>query len=650
MTEQLIACDCGGDCADIPQLHENDSFIKVIGLLIIKNNRFKYIIYATILAFISIILTLIQFDEIVINLLWISSAIMGLVIPFRSAIKSARKKNLTINTLLVVATVSAVLLQLYEEAVLLVIIFSMGEIIEGVLVNITERELDIFKTLVPANTTIINDEGMSLPIKSDSIIKGQRILVRTGEIIPIDGVVVDGLIELQNSHITGEAEIVTVQKNDAVFAGGIIISGSSTIIATADAGENQVDFIVKSVEEALKQKSTAEKFSQRFAKRYTPFTFVLALLVAIVMPLLTDMNFQLWIVRALVILVVSCACGLALSVPITMVAAISSAAKRGILIRGGDAIEQLSKIKTVVFDKTGTLTTGELEVIDIKLFNGENIDSEIFTLVSRSNHPVSRSIKHYLEQRGVVNGKEIISFDEIAGSGLIAKFSNFKLSLIKDSEKQYQNDIISVYGTPKTYSLLIIDEVIKGYIVLNDKIRENARETVEILKQQEIHVVMLSGDNYDVCKDVADQLDIDFHAEVKPLEKVEKIKEIQEKYGYTAMVGDGINDAAAFATSDVSFAMGQTGTQIASEVADVVLIRDNIEDISHTIIHGKYAFRIAKMNVLLALSTIFVLLSLAFIGVLTLVTGIFANEVTALLIITNGLRLLKFRDNYSTTL
>lgn len=376
----------------------------------------------------------------------------------------------------------------------------------------------------------------------------------------------------------------------------------------------------------------------------------LVIFTAIAMPLILSEPSNEWVIRALVILVVSCACGLALSVPITTVSAISSAARRGILIRGGVTIEKLSGIKAVIFDKTGTITEGKPSVIDIELFEEEEILHQLLSKTRRSGHLISQSVSIYLENQGVVAGdRSLIEFEEKAGMGIYASFGEHRYEMVKDVDYQYKDEIIGKYKSAKTYSLIKRDDKVIGYVILEDRIREEAKKVVEILHKQGIHVIMVSGDQQEVCEDVVGKIKIDdFKAEVLPLQKVEELKKIKKKFGTVMMIGDGINDTPAYAHANVSIAMGYSGAQVASEIADIVLLKDNIEDIPDILDHGTRAYKIARTNLVLAVLTVLALLLLAFLGVLDLISGIFANELTALLIIANGLRLLNFKNTNIT--
>lgn len=645
-SEPRIACNCGGECGEVNSAHiDTDKYFRSLLSLILKNSRFKYVIISFIIALVGLIILLVYGDYDYLKFFWIAASLISLVLPAKSAIKNLKKRTLTINTLLVVATISALLLELHEEAVILVIIFSLGEIVEGVMVSMTDRELDMLKSLVPSESHLLNEDGSIKVIETANIKQGNRLIIKTGELVPVDAIVKDGKIDIDKSHLTGESRSETVEIGEMVYAGTKVITGSCTILASVDSGNNQVDFIVRSVDDALKQKSSAEFFSQKFAKIYTPSTFLLALFTALAIPLILSESSTEWVIRALVILVVSCACGLALSVPITMVSAISSAARRGILIRGGVTIEKLSGIKAVIFDKTGTITEGKPSVIDLILLEEEELLPQLLIMSKRSNHPISQSISTYLEKQGVVTSDySIKEFKETAGMGIYASIGEYKYEMVKDIEYQFRDEIISKYNTAKTYSLIKRDDKVIGYVILEDKVREEAKEVVNILQKQGIYVVMVSGDQQEVCEDVVGKIKInDFKAEVLPLEKVMELRKIKQRYGKVMMIGDGINDTPAFAHADVSIAMGYSGAQVASEVADIVLLKDNIEDIPDILGHGTRAYKIARINLVLAVLTVLALLFLAFLGVLDLISGIFANELTALLIIANGLRLLKFK-------
>ncbi len=564
-------------------------------------------------------------------------------------IKSLKKGKLTINTLLTVATLSALWLALYVEAVILVVIFSLGEILESLLVKIVESDLEGLKSFVPKTATVIDQYEKFRVIEVNSIQKGQNLLLRTGDIVPVDSIVVENVLEIQKTHLTGESRIVTILPGEEIYAGSIVIQGSSKIKSIVNGNDSQVHHIVKSVEEALKRKSSAERFGEKFGKYYTPFVFILAAVIAFIVPPLLSQPHSEWVMRALVILVVSCACGLAVSVPVTMISAVASASKNGILIRGGASIEKIGKINAIVFDKTGTLTIGKPRVKEIEIFSKneeKTLLQLVFALVFRSNHPISKSIVDYLGINSSASSNDVYEFKEIAGIGLKGRIQENLIELIRDLELKFDEYITKKYGEASSYSLIRFNKTDKGVVIFEDSIRPEAKKTIKELKRKGMHISMLTGDNFSAAKEVAENLEIDdFEAQVYPSEKVDRLNALKKKYGYVAMVGDGINDAPALAEADVSFAMGHSGSEITSNISDIVLMEDNLEKILLSISHGTYAYKIAKMNILFSLITVFGLLVLAGLGILDLISGIIANEVTALLIIANGLRLLKFNTN-----
>ncbi|MHA2172222.1 MAG: heavy metal translocating P-type ATPase [Candidatus Kariarchaeaceae archaeon] len=648
-SQSIIQCNCGDDgCVGITITSSNQQFSwNVLFRNLMSNDRFQFLLISMGIALIGLIIDLtVDFDQL--YLIWWLAALVGLVIPLKLSIRSLKKGNLTINTLLTIATISALLLQLYEEAVLLVIIFSMGEILESVLVKVMEGGLEGLKSLVPTSATIVYTDDSMEVVAADTIEKGQTLLIRTGDIVPVDSRVIESTIEVEQAHLTGESDIVSILTGEIVFAGSSVVRGSSKVEAIVNSYDSQVHHIVKSVEEALQRKSGAERFSERFGRWYTPFVFALAIVIAFIIPLFTSQSYEDWILRALVILVVSCACGLAVSVPVTVVSSVSSAAKRGILIRGGASIEKMGKIRAIIFDKTGTLTIGKPTVKVIKLFSNYNenqVQAFLKTLVLRSHHPISKSISQYLDENDIRNSFKISNFEEIAGSGIIGTIDGHVIEVMRDVEQKYSQEVIAQHGTSVSYSVIRLDGEDVGYIILQDELRDEAYETVQELKQMDMHIVLLTGDNQAVAQDVAEKLGItEYYAQVLPSQKVEAMRSIKEKYGFVAMVGDGINDAPVLADADVGFAMGDSGAEIASDVADIVLMHDNLMKIPQTIVHGKRAFRIAEINIGLSLFTVFMLLLLAGLGILDLVSGIIANEATALLIIANGLRMMRFTD------
>ncbi|MHA2251461.1 MAG: heavy metal translocating P-type ATPase [Candidatus Kariarchaeaceae archaeon] len=650
--QSLLSCGCGSDecAASLSSSRNNHTFTWGQTFEYLKtNSRFRFLVMSFFIATFGVIINWIFEDPSWINYLWWSSALVGLVIPAKLAFKSLQKKILTINTLLTIATLSALLLGLYEEAVILVIVFSLGEVLESVLVKTMEGGIESLKTLVPSTARIVTENNQIEEVPVALVSVGQTLLLRTGDIIPIDSKILDSPIEIQKSHLTGESSIVNSLPGEIIYAGSVVVRGSAMVESIVDAGESQVHHIVKSVEESLKRKSGAERFSEKFGKYYTPTVFILAAFIALIVPYFSTLSPRVWLIRALVVLVVSCACGLALSVPVTMISAVASAAKHSVLIRGGASIEKIGRIRAIVFDKTGTLTTGLPQVKEIKIFDEveeRNLLTYMQLLVSRSNHPISKGIAQYLSTSSNGINHDIQHFEEIAGLGIKGIIEGNEMAIERDLDLKYSEQITNEFDSYSSYSVVRYNGKNVGLIIFADSIRKEAKQTIQKLKEKGIHVVMLTGDDEHVAKSVANELQIEnYEARILPSEKVNTLHRLKHKFGYVAMVGDGINDAPALAEADVSFAMGHSGTEIASDVSDIVLMEDNLTKIPQTIEHGIRAYRIARWNIILALFTVFGLLVLAGLGVLNLVSGIIANEATALLIITNGLRLMHFKED-----
>jgi len=442
---------------------------------------------------------------------------------------------------------------------------------------------------------------------------------------------------------------------DEVFAGTINQNGSLEVMVDRPASETMLSKIICSVEEAQANRTSYQRFSDSFAQYYTPAMFVLGALVATIPPIFFGADWHTFILRGLVVFVVSCSCGLALSVPVAVVAAMANAARNGTVFKGGIYLEAVDKVKVIAFDKTGTLTIGRPEVVDVKACEGIS-EKELLDLAgsieSKSGHPLAEAIVRKAKESDAITNRLIEDFRETSGLGVSAKMDG-KWYLVGSPRFLGESgvsisSVLEVVGDleneGKTVVLISSQERLLGLIAISDRVRPGAEEALQRLRQAKIRTVMLTGDNERSAKAIAFQAGVDeFHGQLLPTDKVDMIKKLKEKYGAVAMVGDGINDAPAMAASDVGIAMGAAGTDIAIEAGDVVLMSDDLSRLSYLRQLSSRTVATIRQNIWFSLINIAFMVGAALLGVLGLVSGLLLNEASAVLVILNALRLLRWK-------
>lgn len=577
----------------------------------------------------------------------------GVYYPARMGFAALRTFTLNIRLLMVVGAAGAVALGLWEEAALLVFVYSLGDVLEAYAVDRARGVIRALMALMPKEALVRRD-GSEVVLPTEEILIGDMVIVRPGEKIPTDGRVIAGASFVDQSPITGESIPAEKKTGDEVFAGTINQRGSLEVGVTKRASDTTLARIIHSVEEAQAKKSSYQRFGEKFGKYYTPAMFALGIGVAIIPPLFFGAEWSPFIYRGLVVFVVSCSCGLALSVPVSVVAAIGNAARHGVLFKGGAYLEVAEKLKAVAFDKTGTLTIGRPVVTDVIPCNNLS-DREVLELAgsieSRSEHPLADAIVRRAKEEGVVLLRELEGFESITGLGVEAEI-NGRHYLIGSrrlfSEKgtalsQQQNEEISRLEKEGKTVLLVGDEQsLLGIIAVADTLRSEAQETIRALRDLNIAVVMLTGDNEKTAEGIARKAGMnEYLAQLLPQDKVNAVKELKTKYGHIAMVGDGINDAPAMAVSDVGIAMGAAGTDVAMETGDVVLMSDDLSKIPYALRLSQRSINNIRQNTAASLAIVAFLVPAALFGWIGLLPGLILNEASALIVILNGLRLLR---------
>ena len=558
------------------------------------------------------------------------------------------------NFLMTIATLGAIAIHEIPEAVAVMLFFQIGEMFQGFAVGRSRRSIKALLEVRPDTANLIID-GVVREVDPEKVEVGDTIVIKPGEKVPLDGEILSGSSQVDTSALTGESVPRTVRKGETILAGVINQTGSLTVRVTKLFAESSIAKILDLVENASSKKAPTEKFITRFARYYTPVVVFLSLAVAILPPLLIpDQTSELWIYRALVLLVISCPCGLVISIPLGYFGGVGGAAKRGILVKGSTFLDALTDVKTVIFDKTGTLTEGVFQVTQIAPYNGYS-EKEVLTTAaiaeSQSNHPVARSIVEAYDN-GIaasditLTNSDVTDYEEIPGHGIRAKVRGMEVFAGNDRllhKANIPHDTCNVEGTVVH---LAIDGRYAGYILIADRIKSDAPEAIARLKKAGVtETVMLTGDNRVVARNVADKLGLDtYKAELLPEDKVDAIEQYllkSDKKSKVAFVGDGINDAPVIARADVGMAMGALGSDAAIETADVVLMDDAPSKVAEAIVIARKTHTIVWQNIILAMAVKALFILLGAIGLATLWEAVFADVGVALLAIFNASRVLK---------
>lgn len=519
-------------------------------------------------------------------------------------IKSLLKGKFNISFLITIAAIGAFLIGEGAEGASVIFLFFIAEYLEDYAGEKARSSIGALIKLTP-ETAVVKRAGKNIELHSHAVNIDEIVVVKPGDKIPLDGIVINGISSVNQAAITGESMPVTKKEGNMVFAGTLNEEGYLEIRVAKRSDETVLSKIIELVKESQQKKSKTEAFIDRFSNYYTPTVIGLAIIVAIIPPFIFGLNFDTWFYRALVLLVVSCPCALALSTPISIVSGITAGTNNGVLIKGGEYIEEMQKINTMVFDKTGTITEGKLEVTDVITLNNYS-ENEILqiagSLESKSKHPLAEAVIRYIEKSDM-DFKEVHTFESITGKGvkgIIDKkmFYIGKKSLFKNSSEFPDELIHKLENEGKTIVIVGNDEHIIGLIGLMDKIRPLSRNTIKGLKENNIQTVMLTGDNEGTAKAVSSKIGIDkCYAGLLPEDKVKIIDELLRNGEHVAMVGDGVNDAPALARSNVGIAMGTAGSDVAIETADIALMHDDISKVNYLISLSKKTMSVVKQNV-----------------------------------------------------
>ena len=555
------------------------------------------------------------------------------------------------NFLMTVATIGAFSISEYPEAVAVMLFYEIGETIQGYAVNKSRSSISSLMDIRADYANIIID-GKEKKVSPETVKVEDIILVKPGEKIPLDGIVVEGESFVDTSALTGESVPRKIVPNDEILSGGINTSGLLKVKVTKKFGESTVSRILEMVENAASKKADTEKFITKFAKVYTPIVVVLAILIAVIPSIfIKDALFSTWLYRALVFLVVSCPCALVVSVPLGFFAGIGGASKKGVLVKGSNYLELLKDLETVVFDKTGTLTEGVFSVAEI---NTNGIDKEKLIEVaamaeSFSNHPIAISI---IKEYGKEIDKEVIKeYKEISGRGIKAVINNEEVLVGNSKLMNEFNILYNEVDSIGTVVYCAINGEFKGSIVISDKIKENAVEALINLKKAGVKkTVMLTGDNKKTAYKVGEKINIDeVHSELLPLDKVKEVEEIMKrsnKNGKLAFVGDGVNDAPVLARADIGIAMGGIGSDAAIESADAVVMNDDLLKVAEYKRLSKKVMLYIYEDIVGILLVKVLFLVLAMLGKSNMILAILADVGVLVLAVLNSLRIMLYKSKY----
>ena len=583
---------------------------------------------------------------------YLVSIVAGGSYTLRRAMAAARARSLDINVLMLLAVCGAMAIGQWTEAAAVIFLFALAQWLETRSMERARHAIRALMELAPADALVRRD-GHEQRVPVDDLRPGDLIIVKPGERIPLDGNVVVGASDVNQAPITGESVPVEKLPGHEVFAGTINGQGALEVQVTRLRRDTAMARIINLVEVAQAQRAPSQSFVERFARYYTPAVITIAAAIAVFPPLLFHQPFGSWFYRALVLLVISCPCALVISTPVAIVSALAGAARAGVLVKGGVHLERTAKVRAVAFDKTGTLTGGRLDVVDVIPLNGV-VPREVLALAasveSRSEHPIAQAILRNAHHSGIAV-RPADGFRALPGLGGEALLDDSPLLVgshrLFEERKICTPDIDARLETlgreGRSAVLLARDTKPIGIIAVADTTRAAGRDVIARLREQGVErVVMLTGDNAQTARAIAEQLGVDeVHAELLPHDKVEAVKALRARFGTVAMVGDGVNDAPALAAADIGIVMGAAGADAALETADVALMADDLMKVPYLLRLGRRTLRTVQANIIFALGLKAVFLALAVAGAATLWMAVVADMGASLLVIGNGLRLLK---------
>ncbi|HFK1790174.1 TPA: heavy metal translocating P-type ATPase [Bacillus pacificus] len=599
-------------------------------------------------------------ENIVTTLLFLASMFIGGLSLFKVGLQNLLRFEFDMKTLMTVAVIGGAIIGEWAEVSIVVILFAISEALERFSMDRARQSIRSLMDIAPKEA-LVRRNGQEIMIHVDDITVGDIMIVKPGQKIAMDGVVVSGYSAVNQAAITGESVPVEKTVDDEVFAGTLNEEGLLEVKITKLVEDTTISKIIHLVEEAQGERAPSQAFVDKFAKYYTPIIMIIAALVAIVPPLFFDASWETWVYQGLAVLVVGCPCALVISTPISIVSAIGNAAKKGVLVKGGVYLEEMGALKAIAFDKTGTLTKGVPVVTDFNVLNKQVNDKELLSIITaleyRSQHPLASAIMKKAEEENITySDVQVENFSSITGKGIkgivngttyyIGSPKLFKELLTTDFDKDLEQNVTTLQNQGKTAMIIGTEKEILAVIAVADEVRESSKEIIQKLHQLGIKkTIMLTGDNKGTANAIGGQVGVsDIEAELMPQDKLDFIKQLRSEYGNVAMVGDGVNDAPALAASTVGIAMGGAGTDTALETADVALMGDDLRKLPFTIKLSRKTLNIIKANIIFAIAIKSIALLLVIPGWLTLWIAILSDMGATLLVALNGLRLMRVKE------
>ena len=590
---------------------------------------------------------LVPFQKEIINdiIFIISYIIVGIKIVIKAIKNIFRGEVFDENFLMAIATIGAFFVGEFPEAVAVMLFYQIGELFQSYAVDKSRKSIASLMDIRPDYANVYKD-GELIKVNPEEVEIGENIIVKPGEKVPLDGIIVEGNSMIDTSALTGESVPRKVNVGEEILSGCINQNGVLTIKVTKEFAESTVSKILDLVENASSKKSKSENFISKFAKYYTPVVVILAVILAILPPVITKQyNFSEWVYRALSFLVVSCPCALVISIPLSFFGGIGGASKKGILVKGSNYLEALAQTETIVFDKTGTLTKGVFEVQKINAINiSEQELIEIAAYAeSYSNHPIALSVRKVYGKE--IDNNRIADNKEISGLGIEATIDNKKVLVGNQKLMKQYNIEYKECDDIGTILYIAVNNEYVGYILISDKIKRDSLTCIKELQNKNIKTIMLTGDKKQVGEKVANELKIDkVYTELLPDGKVQELEKLIKERNTNkkiAFVGDGINDAPVLALADIGIAMGGMGSDAAIEAADIVIMTDEPSKINKAIKISKKAMRIVKQNIVFAISIKALVLILSAVGIATMWEAVFADVGVSVIAVLNAIRILK---------
>ncbi|SEO90270.1 Cd2+/Zn2+-exporting ATPase [Amphibacillus marinus] len=599
-------------------------------------------------------------DNLLTVLLFLASMLVGGLSLFKVGFQNLLRFEFDMKTLMTVAVIGGAIIGEWGEVALVVILFAISEELERFTMDKARNSIRSLMNIAPKEA-LVRRNGQELMIHVDNISVGDIMIVRPGQKIAMDGVVISGHSSVNQAAITGESVPIEKEIDDEVFAGTLNEEGLLEVEITKLVEDTTISKIIHLVEEAQGERAPSQAFIDKFAKYYTPTIMVVATLVAVLPPIFFDGSWEAWVYQGLAVLVVGCPCALVISTPISIVSAIGNAAKKGVLVKGGIYLEEIGSLQAIGFDKTGTLTKGIPAVTDYQVLNDQIAKKELFSIITaleyRSQHPLASAIVKMAEMERIKYANiQVDDFTSITGKGVkgiingityyIGSPKLFKELSSITFDMKFEKGVIELQNEGKTAMIVGTETEILAVIAVADEVRDSSEEVIQQLHKAGIkETIMLTGDNQGTANAIGRHVGVSkVLAELMPEDKLDHIKKLREKYGKVAMVGDGVNDAPALAASTVGIAMGGAGTDTALETADVALMGDDLRKLPFTVKLSRKALNIIKANIGFAITIKFIALLLVIPGWLTLWIAILSDMGATILVALNSMRLMRVKE------